>query len=162
MPRHGKLYLGHTKGNEPIRFSMKHCAEAPLCNILVVSFTFHHLSSFRAHILPHTHLRAGAEYGDCASRAPQQHRKIQRIRALAREHALTTVTSSKSSGPWACSQTRHLTKGPWYLLSSRDTHEEAYKRAWVFTTMCLLWVCLSNQYREQEVLPKVEKSRSDP
>ena len=59
-------------------------------------------------------------------------------------------------------KTCHLTKGPWYLLSSRDTHEEAYKRAWVFTTMCLLWVCLSNQYREQEVLPKVEKSRSDP
>ena len=40
-------------------------------------------------------------------------------------------------------KTRHLTKGTWYLLSSRDTHEETYERTRKKQRICsYLWVLL--------------------
>ena len=66
--------------------------------------------SFTLTFFPMRTSRAGAEHGACVSGASQQHRKIQRIRALTRGSPPTTVISPKSSDSWVSSHARHLTK----------------------------------------------------
>ena len=69
--------------------------------------------------------RAGAEHGACVSGASQQHRKIQRIRALTPGSPPTTVISPKSSNSWVSSHARHLTKD----LGACSPHEIPMKKS---------------------------------
>ena len=66
--------------------------------------------SFALTFFPMRTSQVGAEHGACVSGASQQHRKIQRIRALTRGSPPTTVISPKSSDSWVSSHARHLTK----------------------------------------------------
>ena len=137
-----KTFLGKSKCNEPFRFQVKLCATAPLCNILMVSFylPFFAVKIVCAHILPHAHLASGGRVRClCLNRAAKS--KDLSSDTWARP---TSVTSTKSSGlRVSLPKSRHLTKGPWYLLSSRDTHEETYERTCKKQPVCsYLWVFL--------------------
>ena len=91
-----------------------------------------------AYILPMRTSREGAEYGACASRAPQQHCKIQGIRALAKGHAPKKhATSPKDLGTY----------------SPREIHLRKPISAHESLLPCTsVWVRLSNIRREQKSL----------
>ena len=120
--------------------------------------------SFTLTFFPMRTSRAGAEHGACVSGASQQHRKIQRIRALTRGSPPTTVISPKSFDSWVSSHARHLTKdlGAYSpreipMRKSMSAHE-LYNYALLVGSP----LSLSLQNREQDALqgPKSSKPAS--
>ena len=117
-----ELSLGHAKRNEQFQVTMNLCA---LRRYVILLGELFFLRSFALTFFPMRTSRAGAEHGACVSGASQQHRKIQRIRALTRGSPPTTVISPKSSDSWVSSHARHLTKD----LGAYSPHEMPMRKS---------------------------------
>ena len=108
--------------------------------------------SFTLTFFPMRTSRAGAEHGACVSGASQQHRKIQRIRALTRGSPPTTVISPKSSDSWVSSHARHLTKDLGAYSPREIPMRKSMSAHELYNYALLVGSPLSLQHREQDAL----------
>ncbi len=108
--------------------------------------------SFALTFFPMRTSRAGAEHGACVSGASQQHRKIQRIRALTRGSPPTTVISPKSSDSWVSSHARHLTKDLGAYSPREIPMRKSMSAHELYNYALLVGLPLSLQRREQDTL----------